>query len=103
MNIQNAIAESPALTSTAFATLDSQVDFEEFSTGKRRSIRLVVPPVVENRSDRVSIFAPMGRALFGLRAGSVAEVMLPTGTCTRLLVVAVHPRGGDRLAQHARP
>lgn len=78
-----------------FATLDSRVDYEEISTGARRSVRLVVPPVIGKSDGRVSIFGPMGRALFGLRAGSVTEVMLPNGDCSRLRVVAVCPRSEE--------
>jgi transcription elongation factor GreA len=40
---------------------------------------LVAPGEAESRSGNVSIASPLGRALLGQRAGSVAQVAAPDG------------------------
>ena len=93
MNIHHTPSRSDSRTMARRVTLNSVVDYEEIPTGRRRTIMLVAPPHADEREDRVSTFAPMGRALLGLCAGSTADVVLPNGNCSRVQIVAVHAGG----------
>jgi transcription elongation factor GreB len=66
--------ETPAGV-TGFA---SWVTVEE-EDGTRRTWRLVGPDEVDARRGLVSVYAPLGRALLGRRAGEEAEVHRPGG------------------------
>jgi regulator of nucleoside diphosphate kinase len=95
MNFQNIASRTDSRAIARRVTLDSVVDYEEIPTGRRRTIVLVAPPHADEREGRVSTFAPMGRALLGLRVGSTTEVVQPNGNCSRVQIVAVHAGGSD--------
>ncbi|MFZ2651012.1 MAG: GreA/GreB family elongation factor [Burkholderiaceae bacterium] len=65
------------------------VDYREVPVGTRQTIMLVPPKHADEREGRVSTFAPMGRALLGVRVGSVVDVPLPNGSCACVQVMAV--------------
>jgi regulator of nucleoside diphosphate kinase len=50
-------------------TMNSDVVYEDIATGVERAIRLVYPHDADVTTGRVSILAPMGAALLGLRVG----------------------------------
>src|SRR3546814_6161246 len=50
-------------------TMNSTARFRDNAPGAARAITLVYPRDVDGRTDRVSILAPVGRALLGLRVG----------------------------------
>ena len=95
MNIQNIASRTDSRAMARVVTLNSVVDYEEMPTGRRRTIVLVAPPHADEREGRVSTFAPMGRALLGLRVGSTTEVVQPNGNCTRVQIVALHSGGSN--------
>jgi hypothetical protein len=76
-----------------FARLGSVVDYEELHTRRRRTIVLVAPVQADEREGRISTFAPVGRALLGLCAGSVAAIVLPDGNCVQVRITAIHAGG----------
>lgn len=50
-------------------TMNSEVVYEDVATGARRTIRVVYPQDADVPAGRVSVLAPMGSALLGLRVG----------------------------------
>lgn len=50
--------------------LDLKVTFRIVETGKEFTRKLVVPSKVSNAEDNLSVFAPLGAALIGLRVGN---------------------------------
>lgn len=69
-------------------TMNSEVVYEDLETGQRRTVRVVYPKDADARSGRVSVLAPIGSALLGLRVGQTIEWEVPTGT-KRIRVVEV--------------
>lgn len=76
--------------------LNSIVEYEEVPIGPRRTVRLVEPAHADARDGCVSTFAPMGRALMGVRVGSIVDVPLPNGNSSCVQVMAV--RAGEDVA-----
>jgi regulator of nucleoside diphosphate kinase len=60
-------------------TMNSEVVYEDFATGARRAIRLVYPRDADASRGRISVLAPIGSALLGLKVGQDIEWQLPTG------------------------
>jgi regulator of nucleoside diphosphate kinase len=70
-------------------TMNSTARFRDETTGAEREITLVYPRDADGSPDRVSVLAPVGSALLGLRAGQSIEWPVPGGQRTRLLVLEV--------------
>jgi regulator of nucleoside diphosphate kinase len=83
-------------------TMNSEVVYEDCATGVRRDVRVVYPKDADARAGRVSVLAPIGAALLGLRVGQEIEWHVPGGT-RRVRVVAVRyqPEAAARLAEAA--
>lgn len=69
-------------------TMNSDVTFEDLASGTRRTIRLVYPTDADAARGHVSVLAPMGSALLGLRVGQEIEWPTPGGV-RRVRVVEV--------------
>lgn len=52
----------------------------EYASGEQRELRLVGPDEVDASAGRISIDAPLARALIGLSEGDAREVALPDGS-----------------------
>jgi regulator of nucleoside diphosphate kinase len=70
-------------------TMNSRVIFENETTGERREITLVYPASADIDAGRVSILAPIGTALLGLRVGQSIDWELPGGEKQRYRIVGV--------------
>lgn len=70
-------------------TMNSTARFVDESTGAERELTLVYPRDADGSPDKVSILAPVGSALLGLRAGQSIEWALPGGRSTRLRVLEI--------------
>ena len=70
-------------------TMNSTARFRDESTGEEREITLVYPRDADGSAEKVSILAPVGSALLGLREGQSIEWPVPGGRSTRLVVLAV--------------
>ncbi|MCU0671729.1 MAG: nucleoside diphosphate kinase regulator [Myxococcota bacterium] len=68
--------------------MDSEVEYEELGTGRRRQLRLVYPREADGAAGRVSILAPLGCALLGLRVAQEIDWKMPGGK-RRIRVLAV--------------
>ena len=69
-------------------TMNSDVIYEDATSGERRTVRLVYPRDAEAARGWVSVLAPVGSALLGLRQGQTIDWRVPRGT-RRLRVLAV--------------
>lgn len=69
-------------------TMNSTARFRDDASASEREITLVYPRDVDG-SDRVSILAPVGSALLGLRVGQAIEWPVPGGRTIRLQVLEV--------------
>lgn len=59
--------------------MDSDLEYEDSVTGRRRQVRLVYPSDADAASGRVSVLAPLGCALLGLRKGQAIDWHMPGG------------------------
>lgn len=60
-------------------TMNSEVVYEDCNTFIKRSVRVVYPKDADARSGRVSVLAPIGSALLGLRVCQSIEWPVPSG------------------------
>lgn len=69
-------------------TMNSDVVYEDVATGARRRIRIVYPEKADVERGWVSVLAPLGHALLGLRVGQEIQWRVPRGM-RRLRIIAV--------------
>jgi regulator of nucleoside diphosphate kinase len=69
-------------------TMNSDLEYEVAATGQRRRLQLVYPQDADSSRGRVSVLAPLGCALLGLRAGQEIDWRMPGGL-RRLRVLSV--------------
>ncbi|MCF7222640.1 nucleoside diphosphate kinase regulator [Marilutibacter chinensis] len=70
-------------------SMNSVARVRDETSGAVREIALVYPRDADGDPGRVSILAPIGTALLGLRVGSTIRWPLPGGRSTRLTVEAI--------------
>jgi regulator of nucleoside diphosphate kinase len=70
-------------------TMNSRVRVADEATGEESELQLVFPAAADAVRGAVSVLAPVGSALLGLRVGSVIEWPVPEGRARRIRVVAV--------------
>ncbi len=80
-------------------TMNSRVRFEEVATGVQRELRLCYPDDASKSEDAVSVLAPIGSALLGLRVGQTIEWPLPGDRhkLVRILEVTYQPEASGKL------
>jgi regulator of nucleoside diphosphate kinase len=78
-------AEMPA----DVVNIGSQVTFRDETTGRERSVTVVLPPDADIARQRVSVLTPIGAALIGLRAGASIGWETRDGDERRLTVLRV--------------
>jgi regulator of nucleoside diphosphate kinase len=69
-------------------TMNSRIVYEEPESGRRAETQLVYPRDSDGAT-RISVLAPVGMALLGLRAGQSIDWPMPTGRCKRIRVLDV--------------
>lgn len=69
-------------------TMGSEVVYEDCATSQRRTVRVVYPKDADAARGLVSVLAPIGSALLGLRANQSIEWPVPNGT-KRIRVIEV--------------
>ena len=70
-------------------TMNSTARFRDEASGEEREMTLVYPRDADGSADKVSILAPVGSALLGLRAGQSIDWAVPGGRSARLRVLGV--------------
>ena len=73
-------------------TMGSKISFLDLDTDQTSTMRLAYPKDMADDPNSVSILAPVGAALIGLRVGETIEWPLPNKGKRRLKVVAVEAR-----------
>lgn len=89
--LQRAVVVDPLAVPPDVVTMNSDVVYEDCETAVRRSVRVVFPKDADAGRGHVSVLAPIGSALLGLRVGQVIEWPVPNGT-KRIRVVEVASR-----------
>lgn len=81
-------------------TMSSRLVVEDVRNGGRRAITLVFPEEADSDTGKVSVLAPMGSAVLGLRVGDEIDWDLPGGRTARFRIVEVsfQPEGDERAA-----
>ncbi len=69
-------------------TMNSKIRFVDEETGKESEVTLVYPKDADVTSRKVSVLAPVGMALIGLRVGQSIEWPMPNGP-RKLKVVSI--------------
>lgn len=69
-------------------TMNSDLVYEDLRSGTRRTVRVVFPKDADASKGWVSVLAPIGSALLGLKVGQEIEWKLPTGV-RRVRVVEI--------------
>ena len=70
-------------------TMNSRVVFEEADTGRRSEAVLVYPHDTKHDANAVSVLAPVGSALLGMRKGQSIDWRMPSGRLKRYRVVDI--------------
>lgn len=70
-------------------SMNSRVCFQDLENLKETIITLVYPHEANIEENKISIFAPMGSALIGLRVGHVIQWPVPNGRERRIKVIKV--------------
>jgi len=74
--------------------MESELEYEDATTGRRRQVRLVYPGDADAETGRVSVLAPLGCALLGLRPGQEIDWRMPGGERSlRVMAVQRGARG----------
>ncbi|WP_058911737.1 nucleoside diphosphate kinase regulator [Entomohabitans teleogrylli] len=68
-------------------TMNSRVRFHDLSTGEEHIRTLVYPANLSDSATQLSVIAPVGAALLGLRTGDTIRWQLPNGSQTHLEVL----------------
>ncbi|PMR74418.1 nucleoside diphosphate kinase regulator [Billgrantia endophytica] len=70
-------------------SMNSQVQFTDMTRDRQMIRTLVYPHALANTEDGISVMAPIGAGLIGLRIGDVIDWPLPTGGAAKLRVDAI--------------
>jgi regulator of nucleoside diphosphate kinase len=70
-------------------TMNSRVAYRDHDSGDLRTVTLVYPHEADSAQGRLSVVAPVGAALLGMRVGQRITWPLPGGRTRTLEVVAV--------------
>lgn len=71
--------------------MNAELEYEDTASGVRRRVQLVYPTDADIGAGKVSVLAPLGCALLGLRVGQEIDWRMPRGErCLRVISVT-HP------------
>ncbi|MGE0527135.1 MAG: nucleoside diphosphate kinase regulator [Bdellovibrionales bacterium] len=69
--------------------MNSLVKFKDLESDQETEVQLVYPHEADARQGKISVLAPVGAALIGLRIGQSIEWPVPNGRKRRIEVVSV--------------
>jgi regulator of nucleoside diphosphate kinase len=96
--LDRAILVPPEELPPDVVTMHSRVAFEDMRNGTVREVVLVYPPAADATAGKLSVLAPIGAALLGLRVGDTIEWPLPGHRTARIRIVSVtQPVGAGRM------
>jgi regulator of nucleoside diphosphate kinase len=90
--LYRAIVVEPDAVPADVVTMNSDVVYEDCATLAKRTVRLVYPKDADGARGFVSVLAPIGSALLGMRVNQTIEWSVPSGTKRiRVLEVRYQP------------
>lgn len=72
--------------------MNSKVSYQDLESGKENVVTVVYPDAANIDENKISVLAPIGSALIGLREGQVIEWPVPGGKQIRIKVLSVLSR-----------
>lgn len=87
--IARARVVEPAQVPRDVVTMNSHVVYEDVESGKANEAVLVYPNDADIASGRVSVLAPLGSALLGLKIGQTIDWPMPSGRHRQIRVIGV--------------
>lgn len=100
--LDRAVVVSPERLPDDVVRLGSRVTFEDERSGSIRELVVVHPSAADASAGRISVLAPIGAALIGLRAGTGIDWPLPGGRTAELRILSVsQPTQGPRAKARA--
>ncbi len=87
--LDRAEMRSPEKMPADVVTMNSRVKFRDLSSGEEHVRTLVYPANLTDSDNQLSVMAPVGAALLGLRVGDTINWVLPNGNQTNLEVLAL--------------
>ncbi|HKS32983.1 MAG TPA: nucleoside diphosphate kinase regulator [Enterobacteriaceae bacterium] len=81
---------SPQNMPADVVTMNSEVKFRDLTSGEEHVRTLVFPAHLTDSNTQLSVMAPVGAALLGLRVGDTIHWELPGGATTHLEVLALN-------------
>lgn len=97
LELHRARVVAPGCVPADVVTMNSEVVYEDCETLARRTVRVVYPQDANASAGRVSVLAPIGSALLGLRVGQEITWRVPNGhKRIRVVEIAYQPEAnGD--------
>lgn len=89
--LDRAIVIEPGELPQRFVMLGSRVKYEDRSTGKIRTIHLVLPEAADIDQSRISVLTPVGAALLGLKVGQEFAWKAQDGRVRTVRILEVEP------------
>lgn len=78
-DLERAAGAEPTDVSPDLVTMNSTVNLRDLETGELETYTVVYPERADVALDRISVLAPLGRAILGARVGDLVEVRVPAG------------------------
>jgi regulator of nucleoside diphosphate kinase len=78
-DLERARGADPTEVPPDLVTMNSTVELRDLETGETETYTIVYPERADVALERVSVLAPIGRAVLGSRVGDVVEVKVPSG------------------------
>lgn len=85
--LDRAVMCAPQAMPHDVVTMNSEVRFRDLSTQEERVRTLVFPAEMSDSATQLSVLAPVGAALLGLKVGGTIRWTLPNGAVTHLEVL----------------
>lgn len=77
--LERAVVLRPSAVPGNVVTMNSEVEYEDVDSEVRRVVRIVYPRDADASRGRISVLAPLGSALLGLRTGQSIHWPMPAG------------------------
>ncbi|RNF86407.1 nucleoside diphosphate kinase regulator [Lysobacter psychrotolerans] len=90
----------PAQMPADVIAMNSTARFRDETSGEEHELTLVFPHETDGSAEKVSILAPVGSALLGLRAGATIAWPVPGGRTIQLRVLSIRHRPVTAGATH---
>ena len=92
-DLENELGNAIVVPSTEIppdvVTMNSRVVFEDVQSDARNTVTLVYPSRADASAGCISVLAPVGQALLGLRVGQTIDWAVPAGRVRQLRIVEV--------------